>query len=112
MKEDKTFVGLRFNKFELTARETATYKDPDYLPLGLSEECGELAHEYARCKRKGVPMDINSLKSEVGDVLWMLALISYENGFNLEDAAINNMAKLSLRAENNTIHEKEERGNL
>lgn len=95
-----------FSDYELQARTTASYKDADYLPLGLAEECGELVHEFARCKRKGVPMDIDNLMSEVGDVLWMLAMISHEHGFNLEDAAQNNMDKLSGRNEAGTIHDK------
>ena len=109
MRNDKVFKGVSFQKYELAARATASYKDMDYLPLGLAEECGELVHEYARCKRKGVSMDISALKSEVGDVLWMLALISYENGFHLEEAAEDNINKLSARSVGGTIHQKQNR---
>jgi NTP pyrophosphatase (non-canonical NTP hydrolase) len=42
----------QFESYQRLASKTASYKDPDYLPLGLTEECGELVHEYARCKEK------------------------------------------------------------
>jgi len=100
---------MYFREYELKAANTASYKDPDYLPLGLAEEVGELLHEYARCKRKGVDMDTKALKSEVGDVLWVLSQISRENGFWLQDAAHDNIRKLKSRQKDGTIHLKENR---
>lgn len=99
-----------FKLYEEEAQKTATYKDKDYLPLGLTEEVGELVHEYARCKRKGVDMDVESLKSEVGDVLWVLSQIAREHGFTLSDAAVNNIEKLRIRKQQGTVHEKVGRG--
>lgn len=103
-------LGLYFREYELEAVKTASYKDPDYLPLGLSEEVGELLHEYARCKRKGVEMDVKALKSEVGDVLWVLSQIAREHGFWLQEAAEDNMSKLRQRTETGAIHDKTLRG--
>ena len=92
------YKGWYFRDYEMAAVKTASYKDPDYLPLGLVEEVGELVHEYARCKRKGVDMDVEALKNEVGDVLWVLSQISRQHDFSLEEAAIGNIEKLKERA--------------
>lgn len=99
----------QFDSYQRLASKTATYEDPDYLPLGLAEECGELVHEYARCKRKGVPMDTAALIGEIGDVLWMLSQICTENKLSLGRVATHNIAKLKKRDEQGTVHEKQDR---
>ena len=101
--------GITFSSYELVAKTTATYKDVDYLPLGLTEEVGELVHLFASSKRKGTAVDQDKLISEVGDVLWVLSQIARENGFWLDDAARSNMAKLRKRDLQGTIHEKHNR---
>ena len=98
-----------FNKYQELATTTASYKDPDYLPLGLVEECGELVHEFARCKRKGVPMDVDCLSNEIGDVLWLLSQICREHNLSLADVATDNIAKLTKRHSSGSIHLKENR---
>jgi NTP pyrophosphatase (non-canonical NTP hydrolase) len=103
---NKGLHAMYVRDYELAAKETASYKDKDYLPLGLAEETGELIHEYARCKRKGVKMDIEALKSEVGDVVWVLSQICRENGFWLEEAMSGNIEKLSKRDGEGTLHLK------
>jgi NTP pyrophosphatase (non-canonical NTP hydrolase) len=106
MKGTPDYQGLYFSDYEFPAAKTATYKNPMYLPLGLAEEVGELLHEYARCERKGVEIDLEALRSECGDVLWVLSQICRENGFSLEEAARENIAKLKSRSESGTIHAK------
>ncbi len=98
-----------FAQYEEVAKKTATYQSADYLPLGLSEEVGELLHEYARCKRKGVEMDVPALISEVGDVMWVLSQIAREHDFTLSQAASNNLEKLHERNKKGAIHEKTNR---
>lgn len=100
------YDGLYFSDYEFPAAKTATYDSPDYLPLGLTEEVGELVHVFAKAKRLGVPVDVKQLRNEAGDVLWLLAQICRENGFSLEEAARENIAKLKARAEAGTIHAK------
>ena len=80
-----------FNTYQELATTTASYKDPDYLPLGLAEECGELVHEFAR------------------DVLWLLSQICREHGLSLSDVAANNISKLTKRHLSGSIHLKENR---
>ncbi len=108
----KTGKGIFFREYELRAMETASFKSLDYLPLGLAEEVGELLHEYARVKRKNVPMDLESLKSECGDVLWVLSQICRVHGFSLEEAAEHNIEKLASRQKQGTIHNKLGRNTL
>ncbi len=98
-----------FTQYESVAKTTATYESADYLPLGLSEEVGELIHEFARCKRKGVEMDVPALISEVGDVLWVLSQIAREYDFTLSQAARSNLGKLQDRNEKGAIHDKTNR---
>ena len=100
---------MRFIDYEISADDTASYMDPDYLPLGLMEEVGELAHEYARVKRTGKDISVEALISETGDVLWILSQIAKENGFTLQKAAEDNIRKLSQRNQEGSIHDKRNR---
>ena len=105
-KDRGTPSGLTFSQYELGAQHTATYKDVDYLPLGLTEEVGELIQLFAEAKRKDIPLDVEALQSEVGDVLWVLSQIAREHGFWLDHAAGDNLAKLRKRALQGAIHDK------
>jgi NTP pyrophosphatase (non-canonical NTP hydrolase) len=98
-----------FNQYQDKARLTATYKDVGYLPLGLTEEVGELVHEFAKAKRTGVEIDRDAVKDELGDVLWVLSQIARENGFTLEEAARFNIEKLTKRSFSGSIHNKKSR---
>jgi len=98
---------MKFKEYEDVAKSTASYKDSDYLPLGLAEEVGELLQLFAASKRKGQGIKVSDLKSEAGDVLWVLSQICREYGFSLEDIAKNNMDKLCKRLEQGSIHAKE-----
>ena len=108
-KDRGTPNGLAFSHYELGAQHTATYKDVDYLPLGLAEEVGELIQLFAEAKRKDIPVDQDKLISEVGDVLWVLSQIARENGFWLDQAAGDNLAKLRKRDLQGAIHDKTSR---
>jgi NTP pyrophosphatase (non-canonical NTP hydrolase) len=105
----KGFKGLYFQEYELQAKKTASYLDSDYLPLGLAEETGELIQLFAAAKRKGGGILIGDLKSEMGDILWVLSQIAREYGFSLEEAAEENIRKLSKRNQLGAIHEKQQR---
>lgn len=98
-----------FNQYQDKARLTATYKDVGYLPLGLTEEVGELVHEFAKSKRTGIELDQDAIKDELGDVLWVLSQMARENGFTLEEAARYNIEKLTQRSTSGSIHNKKGR---
>ncbi len=98
-----------FSEYQNKARLTATYKDAGYLPLGLTEEVGELVHEFAKVKRTGVELDRDAVKDELGDVLWVLSQMARESGFTLEEAARHNIEKLTQRSNSGSIHNKKSR---
>ncbi len=102
-------MSYNFREYEESSYKTASFQDVDYLPLGLTEEVGELVHEFARAKRTGVEVNKEAVQDELGDVLWMLAQIARENGFTLEEAARRNIEKLKARTEKGSIHDKDNR---
>lgn len=96
-----------------------------YMMLNLVSEVGELAGLVAKAIRKGHANIIdsqlcvseeeidfagfdNSFGSELGDVLWQLASLCTVMGYDLEEVAKANLAKLKARKENGTIVEHED----
>lgn len=93
---------MDFSEYQQKARQTAKYPvigDAVIYPtLGLTNEAGEVAGKIKKIFRdKGGVIstaDRQSLKAELGDVLWYLAQVSTELGLSLDDIAENNIAKL------------------
>lgn len=69
------------------------------LALGLCGESGEFAEKVKKIMRGDVEYvdAINDLEQEVGDVLWYLAVITYELLGNLDQIAAANLEKLKSR---------------
>ncbi|HGY5536683.1 MAG: nucleoside triphosphate pyrophosphohydrolase family protein [Prochlorococcus sp.] len=97
---------MDINQYQRGARATARYPDvgqnPIYPTLGLAGEAGEVADKVKKVlrDRQGV-FDLNTreaIKLELGDVLWYVAQLASELGFDLEDVAQANLDKLSSRA--------------
>ena len=65
--------------------------------LGLAGEAGEFANLVKKMTAHGHPFDPESLKDELGDVLWYLAEAATAVGLNLEDIASHNVDKLIKR---------------
>ena len=65
--------------------------------LGLAGEAGEFANLVKKMTAHGHPFDPESLKDELGDVLWYLAEAATAAGLNLEDIASYNIDKLIKR---------------
>ncbi len=103
---------MRFEEYEKLAAETAIYPDRGknliYPVLGLSGESGEVAEKVKKLIRdKNYSIDtefIDSIKKELGDVLWYVAAICFELGISMEDVAKTNIEKLALRKSRNKIH--------
>ena len=91
---------------EHAARSTARYPDvgsnPTYPTLGLCGEAGEVADKVKKVMRdRGGVFDAETreaIKLELGDVLWYVAQLSQELGYDLEQVATANLDKLSSRA--------------
>lgn len=100
-----------FNNYQFQAKNFVAF-DPgqpmNYLLPALAEEVGELQGIFAKNFRKNdtyrLPIEKNEhVISELGDILWNVAVIAYFQGHSLSDIAEYNIVKLSQRKENNDI---------
>jgi NTP pyrophosphatase (non-canonical NTP hydrolase) len=99
---------MDFDEYEKLARRTATLIDAPVetqlydLGLGIAGETGELAEKLKKLLRDdgGIFSDEKreSLKREIGDVLWYLSQLSRVAGFKFSEAAAANIKKLEDRA--------------
>ena len=102
---------MDINHYQNGARATARYpnvgQNPIYPTLGLTGEAGEVADKVKKVLRdqQGV-FDLDTrqaIKLELGDVLWYVAQLASELGFDLEDVAQANLDKLASRASRGQI---------
>ena len=97
--------------YQSRARETARYPDagsnPIYPTLGLCGEAGEVADKVKKVLRdqngEFSPEVAQALMLELGDVLWYVAQLASELGFELDQIAEANLQKLASRAARNVI---------
>jgi NTP pyrophosphatase (non-canonical NTP hydrolase) len=102
---------MDLNAYQHGARQTARYPDvganPIYPTLGLCGEAGEVADKVKKVLRdqNGCFSDAvkQSLLLELGDVLWYVAQLASELGFELDQIAEANLEKLASRAARNVI---------
>ena len=102
---------MDLNQYQKKARATAFYpnagNNPIYPTLGLAGEAGEVAEKVKKVIRdKDGEFDQTSkdqIMLELGDVLWYIAQLSSELGFDLESVAEANISKLSSRANRGII---------
>lgn len=64
--------------------------------FGLASEAGEVAGILQK-KYQGHPVDLEHLKKELGDCLWMIAEACTALGFDMGNVARVNIAKLKAR---------------
>jgi len=76
--------------------ETAT---PEERVLGLLEEAGEVAGVFKRLMRGDFSPDMAATKlhKELGDIMWYLSQVAYDNGWKLSEVAKANIDKLTSR---------------
>ena len=97
---------MELNAYQSAARKTAKYPDmgrnPIYPTLGLSGEAGEVADKVKKVIRdqSGVfdAPTREAIKLELGDVLWYVAQLAGELGYDLDQIAQANLDKLASRA--------------
>lgn len=104
---------MDFQEYQKLASRTATFDGKQlehqlmYVTLGIAGESGEIAEKVKKIVRNdnGEVSDEKreSLKGEIGDVLWYLSQLSRVLGFQLEDAARANIEKLTDRAARGVI---------
>lgn len=73
-----------------------------YLALGIGDEAGEVQGKIKKTIRDDdgtfTAERLEDIKKEIGDVLWYIANLSKQLGFELEDVAQLNLDKLASRA--------------
>jgi NTP pyrophosphatase (non-canonical NTP hydrolase) len=77
----------------------------EYLVYGLGAEAGEVQDVFAKAIRDNqgvVPQE--SLRKELGDVLFFVAMVGHKYGMSLDDIAISNINKLRSRKDRGVIH--------
>jgi NTP pyrophosphatase (non-canonical NTP hydrolase) len=97
---------MDLNAYQDAARLTALYPDvgnnPIYPTLGLSGEAGEVADKVKKVLRDRNGQFDDSVRAEIalelGDVLWYVAQLASELGYELEDVANQNLQKLRDRS--------------
>ena len=97
---------MLLNDYQQQSRQTARYPDAGnnliYPTLGLTGEAGEVADKVKKLIRdRGGVVDerfTEDVALELGDVLWYVAQLAQELGYDLEEVAAANLDKLSSRA--------------
>jgi NTP pyrophosphatase (non-canonical NTP hydrolase) len=104
---------MNFDEYQKLASRTATFTGRQeeyqlmYLALGIAGESGEIAEKIKKIIRNddGVVSDekCESLKQEIGDVLWYLSQLSRVLGYDFSECAAANIKKLEDRAARGVI---------
>ena len=99
---------MEFNDFQRQCEKTAVYpkeRAVGYCALGLASEAGEVAGKVKKYIRgDGLHYDmVLGVRSELGDVLWYVAMLAKEIGVPLESIAKSVLVKLENRQEAGTI---------
>lgn len=96
---------MDFKQYQEKARKTALYPNVGsnfiYPSLGLGGETGEVLEKIKKVMRDSngqvTPEIKESLKKEMGDILWYLSALASELGMSLDDIAAANIDKLYSR---------------
>ena len=103
---------MNFRMYQTESRKTAIYPDIGknftYPTLGLCGESGEIAEKIKKIIRdkRGIisSEDSESIKKELGDVLWYVANLAAELNLDLQAVAEENLEKLKDRQIRNVLH--------
>ena len=79
--------------------------DREYALLNLVAEAGEVAGKAAKHRRDGGDIEQynESIKKELGDVMWQAAAVAKDHGFTLSEICSHNLEKLASRQKRDTI---------
>jgi NTP pyrophosphatase (non-canonical NTP hydrolase) len=103
---------MNFEEYQKKSRKTALYPKIGegfvYPTMGLAGEAGEVAEKVKkifRDKNGVVDEDTkNTIKKELGDVLWYVSQIATEFNLSLDEIAEENIEKLYSRMERGTLN--------
>ncbi len=68
--------------------------------MGLAGEAGEVVDLAKKARFQGHSIDIDTVKDELGDVMWYLGLLCHTLGLTLEEVRAGNVAKMHRRYPN------------
>lgn len=94
---------MHINDYQDQAVDTAIYPTSarlTYPALGLTGEAGEVADKVKKIIRDGTELTPElrlEIAKEVGDVLWYIAAISRDLGYDMQSIAMMNIQKLNSR---------------
>ena len=107
---------MGFDEYQKAIKKFDFYEDTDDVLapgfmakiLGLSGEAGEVSEKFKKIIRdkNGVisEEDKNSLKKELGDVLWYISTISRYLGIPMSEVVEANLEKLESRKQRDKLH--------
>lgn len=99
---------MDFNEYQELAQRTAVYPREvaeTYTMIGVATEAGEALELHKKELRDGQPRTMQ-IFDELGDVLWYVALVCYEQGWSMNDLAEYNLEKLRKRQEDGTLKDR------
>lgn len=97
---------LSLGYYQQQAGTTAIYPRESavtYPLLGLVGEVGEFANKYKKVIRDGKEFSREDMASELGDILWYLAVLAADCGLDLEYVAQHNLDKLFDRQDRGVL---------
>ncbi len=103
---------MELNEYQKRALSTAFHPEKSkviYPALGLASEAGEVSGKVKKWVRgddgEGAMSEERrmTLRDEIGDVLWYVAVLSHDLGFELDEIAKLNVEKLNSRKERGTL---------
>lgn len=65
-----------------------------YFAMGVAGEAGEVVDYVKKVVGHGKPLDRARLQSELGDLLWYLAVLAHKAGLSLNEVVQANLEKL------------------
>lgn len=72
-------------------------KEDIHLVGGLAAEVGEVCSIFQKSSYKNLPLDLDNLKEELGDVYFYTTALANKYGFKMEELLIENINKLKRR---------------
>ncbi len=97
---------MTFNEYQKKAKTTLLSSGDElldvlHMALGISGESGEVSEKLKKIIRDNngdlSKLDLESLKKELGDVLWHLAVMAELLGISFDEIATLNIEKLASR---------------
>lgn len=106
MTDNFNYIANDLDRYQFEASLTAVFPKEMwkyYLPLKLAGEAGEVAEKFGKWVRDGGSLNDEAIIKELGDVLWYVAVLANELGYDLSEVAEVNLSKLRDRMERGVI---------